>query len=134
MLTPPQLTISGQELLLVEGGGYMQKQHSQLWQSALTVILKLIVFSTVSLQFPDRFVTISLRAVPRIVAAYVMAVVWSSCSFFHLVGVSLCTKQPKRHGSEYDLQGPWLYLMTKLLLVCPVWQFFFASAFSHFSV
>ena len=29
-LTPPQLTISGQELLLVDGGGYMQKQHSQL--------------------------------------------------------------------------------------------------------
>ena len=32
--TPPQLTISGQQLLLVEGGGYTQKQHSQLLQSS----------------------------------------------------------------------------------------------------
>ena len=63
----------------------MQKQHSQL-----TVILQwiicgltsviVIVSSTVNLQFHGRFVSISLRSVLRIVAAYVMATVWSSCS------------------------------------------------------
>ena len=63
----------------------MQKQHSQL-----TVILQwiicgltsviVIVSSTVNLQFHSRFVSISLRSVLRIVAAYVMATVWSSCS------------------------------------------------------
>ena len=59
-------------------------------QSALTVTLKLvmggltsvtlIVLGTVSLQFQDGFVPISLRPVLRIVAAYVMAKAWSSCS------------------------------------------------------
>ena len=63
----------------------MQKQHSQL-----TVILQwiicgltsviVIVSSTVNLQFHGRFVSIFLRSVLRIVAAYVMATVWSSCS------------------------------------------------------
>jgi len=99
MLTPPSIDNQWTRAFIGRGRGL----HAETAQSALTVILKLIVFSTVSLQFPDRFVTISLRAVPGIVAAYVMAVVWSSCSFFHLVGVSLCTKQPKRHGSEYYL-------------------------------
>ena len=40
----------------------------------------LIVLSTVSLQFQGWFVPISLRPVLRIVAAYVMATAWSSCS------------------------------------------------------
>ena len=40
----------------------------------------LIVLSTVNLQFQGRFVPISLRSVLGIVAAYVMATVWSSCS------------------------------------------------------
>ena len=76
--------IRGQELLESEGGGYMQKQ------SALTVIWKLIigglilviliVLSTVNLQYQSQFVSFSLRPVFRIVAAHVMATVWSSCS------------------------------------------------------
>ena len=65
----------------MEGGGYVQKRHSQLRQSSgnwsrcglISVIL--IVSSTVNLQFPDQFVPISLRPVLRIVAAYVMATV-----------------------------------------------------------
>ena len=76
--------IRGQEFLETEGGGYMQKQ------SALTVIWKLIigglilviliVLSTVNLQYQSQFVSFSLRPVFRIVAAHVMATVWSSCS------------------------------------------------------
>jgi len=59
-------------------------------QSALTVIWKLIigglilviliVLSTVNLQYQSQFVSFSLRPVFRIVAAHVMATVWSSCS------------------------------------------------------
>ena len=40
----------------------------------------MIVLGTVHLQFQGRFVPISLRPVLRIVAAYVTATVWSSCS------------------------------------------------------
>ena len=39
-----------------------------------------IVLSTVSLQLQGRFVPISLRPILGIVAAYVMATVWSPCS------------------------------------------------------
>ena len=59
-------------------------------QSALTVILNwscsglisvtLIVLSTVNLQFQGQFVPISLRPALGILAACVMATVWSSCS------------------------------------------------------
>ena len=70
----------------IDGGrGYVETA-----QSALIVILKLvlggmisvilIVLSTVSLQFQGQFVPISLRPVLGVVAAYVMATVWSSCS------------------------------------------------------
>ena len=65
------------------GGG--RGLHAETAQSALTVILKLviggltsvvlIVLSTVSLQFQGWFVPISLRPVLGIVAAYVMATV-----------------------------------------------------------
>ena len=82
---PQPLTISGQELLETEGGGFIQKA-----QSALTVALKLviggltiiilIVLSTVDLQFQVWFVSIPMRPVLRIMAVYVMATVWSSCS------------------------------------------------------
>ena len=64
--------------------------HAETAQSALTVVLTLVicgliniilvVLGTVNLQFQGRFVPISLRPVLRIVAAYVMAIVWSSCS------------------------------------------------------
>ena len=59
--------------------------HAETAQSALTVILKLvigglssvilIVLGTVSVQFQGQFVSISLRQILRIVAAYVMAAV-----------------------------------------------------------
>ena len=67
-----------------------RRLHAETAQSALTVILKLviggltcvisIVLSTVNLQFQGRFVSISLRPILGIVAAYVMATAWSSRS------------------------------------------------------
>ena len=64
--------------------------HVETAQSALTVILKLVIggltsvililLSTINLQFQGWFVPISLRPILIIVAAYVMATVWSSCS------------------------------------------------------
>ena len=42
--------------------------------------------STVNFLFQGQLVPISLRPVPRIVAAYVMATVWSSCSQLHPPG------------------------------------------------
>ena len=64
--------------------------HVETAQSALIVILKLvisgltsiilIVFGIVNLQFQGQFVSISLKLVLTIVAGYVMATVWSSCS------------------------------------------------------
>ena len=38
------------------------------------------VVRTVNLQFQGRFVPISLRPILRILAAYVVAIAWSSCS------------------------------------------------------
>ena len=62
--------------------------HAEMAQSTLTVIFKLlisglaniilIVLGTVNLQFQGPFVPISLRPVLRIVAPYVMGIVWSS--------------------------------------------------------
>ena len=59
-------------------------------QSAPTVMLKLstrgltsvtlMVLGAVDLQFQGRFVPVSLRPVLRIVAVYVTATAWSSCS------------------------------------------------------
>ena len=72
--------------LQTEGG-----LHAETARSARTVILKLvqrwsdsiilIVLSTVNLQFLGRFVPISLRPILGMVAVYVMATVWSSCSY-----------------------------------------------------
>ena len=62
--------------------------HTETAQSARTIILKLVisgltsvmmtVLSTVNLQIQGWFVSISLRPFLRIVAAYVMVIVWSS--------------------------------------------------------
>ena len=59
-------------------------------QLSLTVIFKsviggltsiiLIVLGIVNLQFQVPFVSISLRPILRIIAVYVMSIVWSSCS------------------------------------------------------
>ena len=103
------LTISGQELLLAEGGGHTQKQHSLIWGSSwnwscggLTSVI-LIVLSAVHLQFQARFVPISLRPVLGTVAAYVTATVWSSCSerLPPSGGVSVSARQLTAYGSEY---------------------------------
>ena len=71
---------------------YRQREEAvcRAAQSALTVILTLvfgglisvilIVLSTINLQLQGQFVPISLSPVLRIVAAYVMATAWSSCS------------------------------------------------------
>ena len=64
--------------------------HAETAQSALTVNLKSVisgltsvilgVLGTVNHQFQALFVSISLRPVLGMVAAYVMATAWSSCS------------------------------------------------------
>ena len=84
-LTPPT---DNQWARAFIGGG--RGLHAETAQSALMVILKLviggltsvilIVLGTVNLQFQGWFVSISLRPVLGIAAAYVMATVWSSCS------------------------------------------------------
>ena len=71
----------------MQGGGCLQKQ-----QSALTVILKLvisgltsiilIVLGTAYFQFQSWFASISLGPVLRTVATPIMAAAWSSCSNF----------------------------------------------------
>ena len=95
------------------GGG--KGLHVETAQSALTVILKLViggltsvlltVLSTVNLQFQGRFVSISLRPVLGIVAAYMS---WlqsghHGLNFFYLAGVSVSTRQLTGRGPEYDL-------------------------------
>ena len=61
--------------------------------------------SIVNLQFQGRFVPISLRPVLRIVAAYVMLQPGHHVvNFFHLVRVSVSTRQLTGYGSEYYLQ------------------------------
>ena len=70
--------------------GGERRLHAETSQSALTIILKLvisglisvifIVLSTVNLQFQGWFVPISLRPAFTILAAYVMAIARLSCS------------------------------------------------------
>ena len=86
--TPPMPPTNNQgaRAFIGEGRGL----HAETARSALTVILKLVigglpsvilvVLSTVNIQFGGQFVPTSLRPVLGIVAAYVMATDWSSCS------------------------------------------------------
>ena len=89
--------------------------HAETAQSALTVILKLViggltsiilvVLGVVNLQSQGRSVSIFLRHILRIGAACVMATVWSSCTWLlHLVGVSISTRQLTGYGSENYLE------------------------------
>lgn len=105
--------------------------HSHLWQlswnwlcGGLTSVI-LLVLSTVPLQFQGWFVPTSLRPVLRIVAAYVMAIVWSSWSLTFSTwwgwGVHYLQNSSKDKAQNiiYSLgggsEGRWLCLMTKLL-------------------
>ena len=82
----PQVTMRGTSFLIGRGRGLCVETA----QSALTVILKLvvddlasvilIVLGTVNFQFQRWFVPISLKPVLGIVAAYVIATIWLSCS------------------------------------------------------
>ena len=87
----------------------MQKQHSQL----LTVIFKcvisdlpsvtLVVLGTVNARFQSQFVSISLKPVLGIVAAYIMGMVIMGhlviMYFFLLVGVSVSMRYITRYSS-----------------------------------
>ena len=79
----PPLIVSGKKTFIDRGRGL----HAVTVQSALTVILKLligglnrvilIVLGTLNLQFHVKFVSISLRPIIRSVEAYVMTTIWS---------------------------------------------------------
>ena len=104
-LTPPPLTMGGQELL-------QRGLHVETVQSALTVILKLviggltsvilIVLGTINLQFQGWFVPISRDQFSEL---------WQLMSrlqsrhyiVFYLVGVSIPIRQLTGYGSEYYL-------------------------------
>ena len=119
--------------------------HVETAQSLLTVLLKLvigwlirfilIVWDAVNLQFQGQFVSISLRPVLRVVAAYVLAIVWSQVvNFFHLVGVSVSLRQLTGYLSPWEeTKDPWVCLMSTLLLFSLLWLFSFIFAPSHFS-
>ena len=83
----PPPTPSNQGVAFIDGG---REVHAGTAQSSLTVILELdigglisvilFILSTVSLQFHDHYFFFSLRPFLRIVAAYFLVTVWSSCS------------------------------------------------------
>ena len=77
---------------------YLDAGHQWL----VSVIL--IILGTVSLQFHGRFVSISLKPVLRIVAAYVIVTAWSSCNYLlPMVRVSASVRQLTGYGSAYNL-------------------------------
>ena len=71
--------IEGRRRLCVETA-QSALSHLEIGHAVGLTSIILIVFSTVSFQFQGWFVLISLRPVLRIVAAHVMATVWSSYS------------------------------------------------------
>ena len=85
--SPPPTPSNQGVRAFIDGG---REVRAETAQSSLTVILKLAisdltsvilnVLGTVNLQFQGQFVSIFLRPVFRIPAAYVMVMVWSSCS------------------------------------------------------
>ena len=77
-----------------------------IWMLVISGLVSviLIILGTVSLQFHGRFVSISLKPVLRIVAAYVMVTAWSSCNYLlHMVRVSAYVRQLTGYGSAYNL-------------------------------
>ena len=136
---------SGARAFIGRRGGFVQKQHRQLWRhlavgpgglssSLLTVLI------TVCLQFQGQSVPISLRPVLGMVA--VRSGPQSghhAVNVFHRVGF-LCRQDSSQDTAQnmiYSPWGgtkhPWLCLMTLLLLFGLVWLLSFVSAFSHFS-
>ena len=128
--------------------GWGRGLHAETAQSALTVILKLviggltstvlIILSTVSFQFQGQFAPICLMAVLGTWAVYVMTTVWSSYSSLLPPGggFSLYKTQDVLQNIIYSpwegTKSPWLCLMTLLLFVL-LWLFSSVSVCSHFS-
>ena len=129
--------ICGQALLkgefqgcLGRGRGYMQKQHSQLWQSSgnwsrcdlISVIL--IVLSTVNLQFQGWLFSHFCEASSENCGSLMLWQGFGLCvNVFHLLGVSfkLCkSSKDMTRNIIYSPWGgtrsPWLCLVTNLLL------------------
>ena len=97
---------------------------------------------TVHLQFQGWLLPISLRPILRIVAAYAMAIVWSSCSLtsstwwgwgaHYLQNSSKDKAQNIIHSFWGGRKGCWLCLMTKLLLFRIFKGFYFVlCVFGH---
>ena len=88
----------------------MKKHHSQLWQSPWTwscgglISIIMIVSGTVNLEFQGQFIPISLRPILRMVEVYVMAVVWSPCSYLlQPVGVSVSLRRLTGYASMVSI-------------------------------
>ena len=64
----------------VQNSGVFSDSHLENWSLGVLISVILIVLITVSLQLWSQFVPIFLRPVLRTVAAYIVAIVWSSCS------------------------------------------------------
>ena len=121
-------------------------------QSALTVIL-ILVMQWSDQRHPDCF-KCSSSSVPGSVCSHFtwsqFSELWQLMSWlqsghrvvncFHLVGVSVSIRQLTGMAQNIiyspweGTKGPWLCLLTKLLLFCPVSLLFSASAFSHFLI
>ena len=106
--SPPQ-TVGGARAFTGRGRGL----RVETAQSALTVILKLviggltsiilIVLSTVSLQFQGQFVPISCVQFSELwqLTSWLQSA-HHVVNFFHLVGLSISTRQLTGYGSEYS--------------------------------
>ena len=64
----------------MQNSGVFSDSHLENWSLGVLISVILIVLITVSLQLWSQFVPIFLRPVLRTVAAYIVAIVWSSCS------------------------------------------------------
>jgi len=115
----------------VDWGRGLHAETAQLWQSTWNWS------SLLGIQFQGQFIPISLRPVLRIMAAYVMATVWSLYSWLlHLVGVSVSTQDMAQNIICSPWGGTkcsWICLMTTLLLFGFPQLFSFVRACSHFS-
>ena len=101
--------------------------HTETAQSALTVILNLvisgltsvilIIWGTVNLQLRGQFVPVSVRPVLRTVAVYCSLQSGHHVSIRHLLGWDSSII----YSSWEGIRGPWLCLPTKLSSFCLLW-------------